>query len=258
MNEHECCIQNLSILFFFFEHLVFSLFFLSACEDLIRADRDSWCSRMRIRWGGIRCQTTIIFFYLHSLLPYLSLCAYLGSGCSRISSALPWPLPLPSTLPTQVAFLPAASHQACTSGRERERERGLDEEGGQRLQKANIQEEKVYKSVWGKLLIWVIGWMHIEATIVTIVPSLCKLLKTLSLTHILLYQLMTLQSQKTQNKAAGIVSRCGCDTPVTELHSALWFLLWMAQLTKAFWACYDIHLKKKTRSYLLPTPFWER
>lgn len=123
MNEHECCIQNLSILFFFFEHLVFSLFFLSACEDLIRADRDSWCCRMRIRWGGIRCQTTIIFFYLHSLLPYLSLCAYLGSGCSRISSALPWPLPLPSTLPTQVAFLPAASHQACTSSRERERGR---------------------------------------------------------------------------------------------------------------------------------------
>lgn len=102
------------------------LCFLSACEDLIKAARESWCSGMRIRWRGIRCQTTIIFLYLHSFLPYLALCAYLGSGCSRISSALPWPLPLPSTLPTQVAFLPAASQQACTTSRERERESERD------------------------------------------------------------------------------------------------------------------------------------
>lgn len=156
---------NISIfVYLFFKVLGFSLFFLSACEDLIKAARESWCSGMRIRWRGIRCQTTIIFLYLHSFRPYLALCAYLGSGCSRISSALPWPLPLPSTLPTQVAFLPAASQQACTSHREREWERQLDRDGGQRLQKANkILEEKVYKSVFGELLSWSY-WLSITQT----------------------------------------------------------------------------------------------
>lgn len=101
------------------------------------------CSRMRIRWGGIGCQTSIISLYLHTLLPSLALCVYLGSGCSWISSALPWPLPLPSNLPTQVESLPAASQQACTSGRETVRE--MDRrEGRQRLQHTkNIQKEKV-------------------------------------------------------------------------------------------------------------------
>lgn len=155
MNESECCFQYLSVFIYLFLRFWAFLCFLSACEDLIKAARESWCSGMRIRWRGIGCQTTIIFLYLHSFLPYLALCAYLGSGCSPISSALPWPLPLPSTLPTQVAFLPAASQQACTSSGEREWERQLDRDGGQRLQKANkILEEKVYKSALGELLSW--------------------------------------------------------------------------------------------------------
>lgn len=87
MNEYECCFQYLSIFIYLFLRFWAFLCFLSACEDLIKAARESWCSGMRIRWRGIGCQTTIIFLYLHSFLPYLALCAYLGSGCSPISSA---------------------------------------------------------------------------------------------------------------------------------------------------------------------------
>lgn len=186
--------------FFFFSGGTFGVFsfFLSACEDLIRADRDSWCSRMRIRWGGDTVSNHHNLFIFTFTAPIsLTVCLpwqwlFSDQLCIALASA-------PSLYSAHSGCIPACCQPTgCSSGRERERERGLDEEGGQRLQKANIQEEKVYKSVWGKLLIWaeVIGWMHIEATIVTVVPSLCKLLKTLSLTHILLYQLMTLQSHR--------------------------------------------------------------
>lgn len=103
------------------------------------------------------CQSTIIFLYLHQRPPTLSLCVYLGRGCSRISSVLPWPLPLPSTQPTQVAFLPVASQTGLYQlQRLKEREDG---KGGLKQQKAKehrggkkfsaqCEENLSFKSYW--------------------------------------------------------------------------------------------------------------
>lgn len=103
------------------------------------------------------CQSNVIFLYLHPQLPSLSLCVYLGSCCSRISSVLPWPLPLPSSLPTQVAFLPVASQTGLYQWqrqrereKEKEREEGMEREGKDSRRQDGL--EKVFYSVWIELL----------------------------------------------------------------------------------------------------------
>lgn len=133
--------------------------------------------------GRDTCQTTIIFLYLHPRLPSLSLRVYLGSGCSRISSVLPWPL-APSLYSAHSGCIPACcqpSRPVPVAGREREkegrmeRERGGEGKDGRRQRTSG--EEKVSSSVWGKLLIRaeVIGNCTAEAvypTVAAVMPSL--------------------------------------------------------------------------------------
>lgn len=140
----------------------FCFFSTRAFEDFIWADQDCWCSGMRIRCGGIPCQTTVIFLYLHSLLSVCLPWQWLFSDqrCTSLASAL-----FPPLCPLRLhSCLPPANRAGSAAERQRFGRGGRAKDCGRQT---TSWKRNFYESVGGKTSDMIrrveIGWKETQS-----------------------------------------------------------------------------------------------